>query len=404
VANFLEALGDTLLMGNALAGRARADARQKELDLQNQKMQNLQLAIMQRDAERKEAEDLFAAGPGSRLTPEQVEKAEKLGFGHRVGPAMQDVREIDPNVVVPIQVQAKGGQVLPTFEQSRQIEADKRASEMHGVQFGDLQAQAQERTKQQGLRTLISQPDFWQQPTEKRQVIWSQAGYSGQAPLSWNEMQDRLNYEHKLEMEKINAQIKGQKDVANLRGSRMTPNQLFNTEMRMRTEFNKETEFARKVKQQFGLMEAGAKAVMEGKGAAGSQAVLVTFQKILDPESVVRESEYARSMYGQPLVAALRGQWERATQGGAGVDKVELQKYVDLARQFVQEQEAFLSLKRKDFSDWAQDYGIDPQRVLGSGYQPGQPGPIPTNPPPGTPSSGGPSDPLGLGTPPPPRR
>lgn len=92
---------------------------------------------------------------------------------------------------------------------------------------------------------------------------------------------------------------------------------------------------ARELLRQSKLMHAGLEAARRGDMAAGSQAVLVTFQKILDPTSVVRESEYARSAAGQAVLSRIQGFAERLAQGGAGVPLEELERFAALADQFV---------------------------------------------------------------------
>ena len=95
------------------------------------------------------------------------------------------------------------------------------------------------------------------------------------------------------------------------------------------------TQPARDMQRQVGLMEKGMEAARRGDLAAGSQAVLVVFQKILDPTSVVRESEYARSAQGQAVLAQIEGKIEQLRKGGAGVPLSELEKYATLAAEFV---------------------------------------------------------------------
>lgn len=68
---------------------------------------------------------------------------------------------------------------------------------------------------------------------------------------------------------------------------------------------------------------------------APAQGILVTFQKILDPTSVVRESEYARSGAGQSLLDSLRGKAQALAQGGAGVTVENLEDFVDTAERFM---------------------------------------------------------------------
>ena len=65
-----------------------------------------------------------------------------------------------------------------------------------------------------------------------------------------------------------------------------------------------------------------------------AQAIAVYFQKALDPPSVVREGEYARSILTEPLINRLLG-WAEQTigSGGVGIPQAELLQYVQLARE-----------------------------------------------------------------------
>src|SRR5439155_2391272 len=67
---------------------------------------------------------------------------------------------------------------------------------------------------------------------------------------------------------------------------------------------------------------------------ATTQAIITPFNKIMDPSSVVRESEYARSPEGQSLLASLEGKANALTQGGPGLTKQSLKEFVSLAETF----------------------------------------------------------------------
>ena len=71
-------------------------------------------------------------------------------------------------------------------------------------------------------------------------------------------------------------------------------------------------------------MDIGFKMAQNGDLLAGSQAILISFNKLLDPTSVVRESEYARSESGQSALETLRGFVDRLAKGGSGVTLAEL--------------------------------------------------------------------------------
>jgi len=133
----------------------------------------------------------------------------------------------------------------------------------------------------------------------------------------------------------------------------------------------------REMQRQSQLMETGLSRFKAGDKIGGSQAVLVTFQKILDPTSVVRESEYARSGQGLGLVQRIEGMYERLKSGGAGVPEAELAQMVETGRQFLKGMEGWNATERQRITTLSQTYGIDPNLIFGgsAGAQVGTPPP-----------------------------
>jgi hypothetical protein len=107
------------------------------------------------------------------------------------------------------------------------------------------------------------------------------------------------------------------------------------------------------------LMQTGLDAARRGDLAQGAQAVLVTFQKILDPPSVVRESEYNRSGAGLAMMDRVRGAYERLVQGGAGVPLTELEKFAQLADEAIKAQSGgYIQAVKGRLGKVADHYGI----------------------------------------------
>lgn len=116
---------------------------------------------------------------------------------------------------------------------------------------------------------------------------------------------------------------------------------------------------ARTVDQQYAVMQSGLKRFRQGDKNGGSQAVLVTFQKILDPTSVVRESEYARTAVGQSLLNRLEGYTERLAHGGAGMTEGELSQMVQTAGEFVTQLKSHTAGQRQRIENQAKKRGLD---------------------------------------------
>lgn len=121
----------------------------------------------------------------------------------------------------------------------------------------------------------------------------------------------------------------------------------------------------REMRRQFGLMETGLKRFRAGDKNGGSQAVLVTFQKILDPTSVVRESEYARSAAGISMLGRLQGYADKLAAGGAGVPDAELAAMVETARQMLDGMQSYANTQRSRIDAMAKKYQIDPVLIYG---------------------------------------
>jgi hypothetical protein len=120
----------------------------------------------------------------------------------------------------------------------------------------------------------------------------------------------------------------------------------------------------RALQRQVDNMDLGLAAARRGDMAAGAQAVLVTFQKILDPESVVRESEYARSAEGQALMSRMQGALEKLQKGGAGVPVADLEKFAELARGMARAQQGRAEGTRKRIKKVAERYKIPTETIF----------------------------------------
>ena len=154
-------------------------------------------------------------------------------------------------------------------------------------------------------------------------------------------------------------------DATRSRSDEVSPTALLNATMGLRTQVTRELNASKAADIQLANMEDSLAAVKSGNAAAGSQGVLVTFQKILDELSVVRESEYARSASGLSLLNKLRGSYDKIVSGGAGVPVEQLEDFVVLARQFTKNQKDATAQTVESVSSIVEQYGINPVSVFG---------------------------------------
>ncbi len=113
------------------------------------------------------------------------------------------------------------------------------------------------------------------------------------------------------------------------------------------------------------MLDTGLNAARRGDMAQGAQVILVTFQKVLDPPSVVRESEYMRSASGQSLMNRVRGYLEQLQKGGAGISVAELEKFAKLAKEAATAQsKGYLDSEKKRIGKVADRYEIPHELIF----------------------------------------
>jgi len=149
----------------------------------------------------------------------------------------------------------------------------------------------------------------------------------------------------------------------------ITDNQRINLETKLGNNFERYAKESRDAVRQISTINASMKKAEEdyNKGDsinAVSQGVLVSFQKMLDPTSVVRESEYARSGDGQSLFQRIEGTYLKLKQGGAGVTLAGLKEFVKTANIFLDnyKQSQLNFAKRVEIQ--ADNYGLNLENIL----------------------------------------
>jgi hypothetical protein len=193
----------------------------------------------------------------------------------------------------------------------------------------------------------------------------------GDSPTAENITLARKDYMQADDRPRITVQTGG--------GGGLSPTQESNVINRLSQQWKAASGPAADIARQSKLMEVGMQAARRGDMAQGSQVVLVTFQKILDPPSVVRESEYMRSAAGQSLINRVKGALTQLSQGGAGLQLPELEKFAQLAQEAVRAQTGgYLASQKERIGKTADRYKIPRELVFedfdfGGGEQPTTP-------------------------------
>lgn len=97
--------------------------------------------------------------------------------------------------------------------------------------------------------------------------------------------------------------------------------------------------------------------------AAADQALVISFNKMLDPGSVVREGEFARSTEGQSLINQWKGKVEKLEQGGVGLTDSDRASIVNLTRVLYADYIKTHNNKAYEFRQNAVRQGGDPSYV-----------------------------------------
>ena len=96
---------------------------------------------------------------------------------------------------------------------------------------------------------------------------------------------------------------------------------------------------------------------------AVDQALITLFNKMTDPQSVVRESEYARTPQNMSLLNRIKGKAEKIMAGGAGLTPEERQALTDMAGQFHEVYQSNYDNAITDYTDLAKNTGIPPELI-----------------------------------------
>lgn len=115
------------------------------------------------------------------------------------------------------------------------------------------------------------------------------------------------------------------------------------------------------------------------------QALISIFNKINDPGSVIRESEYARTPEGLALSNRIQGSLEKIRAGGAGLTDADRADLVVASKIIANERGGTYNQTRSGYVNLAQQMTLDPQLITATmpefspySFQAAQPGTSPT--------------------------
>lgn len=168
-------------------------------------------------------------------------------------------------------------------------------------------------------------------------------------------------------MKEIEAKMRAKYRAPQRDPSQPTPYQRVRTEVDLRKEFNsspivKEYDDVRK---QMARVESAIEQAKTSKNfIAIDQALINGLNKMIDPQSVVREGEYARTIQNSPILSRIAGKVDQVRSGGGGFTDQERNALVSMMRDFYRDAEGMYSTHASEYERLAEGSGIDKSRIV----------------------------------------
>lgn len=154
--------------------------------------------------------------------------------------------------------------------------------------------------------------------------------------------------------------------AAGIRANNQADSRAFDQEDKLRKEFvnQKPVKVYQETKRFADVARQAVQLSAQGNTNAGDQMLVNAMNKLIDPNSVVREGEYARTAQGQSVIGRVQGTIERWTKGGGGLTQPERQQLL----QAVESMERAARQNYQPFEDGmrkvAGAYKLSPERIM----------------------------------------
>lgn len=138
------------------------------------------------------------------------------------------------------------------------------------------------------------------------------------------------------------------------------PKEKFNQEEKIRKEYQSRSKSLVEARDAYEKINISAK----DKSGASDTALIFSFMKMLDPGSVVRESEFAQGQNVSGLMAKFENLLTKLKSGEFLRDE-DRQKFVSLAKKYLDAGEKRNFKVRKDYDKLIKDFLLDPEHIFG---------------------------------------
>lgn len=135
----------------------------------------------------------------------------------------------------------------------------------------------------------------------------------------------------------------------------------------LRKEFydSPEVKTYQEVSRQHSVMQEAMKEAKTGENfVAVDQALITILNKMMDPSSVVRESEYARTPGDLALMNRIKGAYQKIKTGGAGLTMEDREAIKKMGGKYLSATETKYKSKLHEYKGYLANYGLDPEKYL----------------------------------------
>ena len=153
-------------------------------------------------------------------------------------------------------------------------------------------------------------------------------------------------------------------------GGVVDPVKRFEQEEKLRKEFTSRTQKYNEVNDTYSNLKASA----EAANGPGDVALITAFMKMLDPGSVVRESEFATAQNTSGLITQLTNKLKQVKSGDI-LNDTERTKFTELAKKYLDAANEHKDKQQKDMTVVVKNYGLNADNVFGAKEQPSEPPP-----------------------------
>jgi hypothetical protein len=150
------------------------------------------------------------------------------------------------------------------------------------------------------------------------------------------------------------------------------PEKTFAQEEKIRKEWQGRSKMYSELQGTFNTLQASASSA----NGPGDIALITGFMKMLDPGSVVRETEFATARDTAGLFTQLQNRLEKA-QNGQLLSPKQRQEYVALSQKYLDSAQKKANQEKKDLGIVVKNYKLNPENVFGAEQAP--PPPLPTS-------------------------